>query len=189
MRLFVAIDLSAETRTLVGEIQERLETQLIMARRAPRITWVKPEAAHVTLQFLGETPDSQVERITGALGSPRLANEPLAVLWGGLGTFPETRQPRVVWLGATTGAKELSTLAGNVRERLAGVGVEQDARPFRPHITVGRVRDAGIGVNWPDALKRVLFAPSASRVDHVTLYRSQLSPRGPTYTAVANFAL
>jgi 2'-5' RNA ligase len=188
MRLFVAIDLSAETRTLVGEIQARLEAQLLLARRAPRITWVKPEAAHVTLQFLGETSDSQVERLTGALGSPRLANEPFAVLWGALGTFPETRQPRVVWLGAATGAKELSTLAGNVRERLAVIGVERDARPFRSHITIGRVRDPGI-VNWPGVLKRVLFAPSASRVDHVTLYRSQLSPRGPTYTAVANFTL
>ena len=188
MRLFVAIDLSAATRTLVREVQERLEAQLLMGRKAPRITWVKPEAAHVTLQFLGETSESQAERIIGALGSPRVVNEPFEVSWGALGTFPETRQPRVVWLGATSGAKDLIALARNVRERLAGAGGEPDGRPFRPHITIGRVRDVGTRVNWPDAMRRVLFAPSRSAVDHVTLFRSQLSPRGPTYTSVATFS-
>ena len=189
MRLFVAVDLSPETRAEVGDVQEKLEVALSNGRRLPRINWVNPEAAHVTLQFLGETPEPHLTRIINTLGAQRLADRPFEVTWGVLGTFPDARKPRVLWVGATTEAHQLSALALIVRERLTAVGVEDDARAFRAHVTIARVKDPGVAVNWTRVLSAVQITPTVTRVDHVTLYHSQLSPKGSRYTAIATFQL
>ena len=186
MRLFVAVDLSPETREQVGALRQQLESRL-RGRRAPRLTWVRPEVAHVTLGFIGEVPDRTLDQILASVGSPRLPNGPFNVLWSTVGAFPDQRKPRVLWLGATSGAESLIALARTVRERLKGMTAADEDRPFRPHVTIARVRDPGSGVGWPEALSGVHLRMTATHVDHVTLYRSQLSPKGPHYTPLATF--
>ena len=80
MRLFVAVDLSPETRAQLGAVREQIDS-LLNGRRAPRITWVKPEVAHLTVQFLGEVADHDVDQVTGALGGHSLADGPFVVSW------------------------------------------------------------------------------------------------------------
>ena len=186
MRLFVAVDLSPETRAQVSDVQGQLGVALA-SRRPPRISWVKPDGAHVTMRFLGEVPEQYVERIANLLGSRQLADRRFEIVWETVGAFPDLRKPRVLWIGATSGTESLGALAGVVRERLATVGSATEDRPFRPHVTIARVRDPGIGVSWPTALSKVHLTPTISPVDHVTLYQSQLSPKGPRYTAMATF--
>lgn len=185
MRLFVAVDLSPETRAQVSDVQEQLGAALA-SRRPPRISWVKPDVAHVTMRFLGEVPEQHAERIANLLGSRQLVDRRFEIAWETVGAFPDVRKPRVLWIGATRGTDSLGALAGVVRERLATVGADED-RPFRPHVTIARVRDPGVGVSWPTVLSKVHLTPTVSQVDHVTLYRSQLSPKGPRYTAMATF--
>jgi 2'-5' RNA ligase len=188
MRLFVAVDLSPETRDQVRALRQQLESRLT-GRRSPRLTWAKPEAAHVTLAFLGEMPDRAVDRLVAALGSSRLPGGRFDVSWNAVGAFPNHRKPRVLWLGATDGAESLTSLAQVVRERLEGMAVAGVDRAFQPHVTIARVRDPGTGVTWSEALSQVRPGHTTSHVDHVTLYRSQLSPKGPHYSPLAAFEL
>ncbi len=188
MRLFVAVDLSPETRAQLGAVREQIDSSL-NGRRAPRITWVKPEVAHLTVQFLGEVADHDVDQVTGALGGHSLADGPFVVSWDALGAFPDTRRPRVLWLGAASGTESMQALAREVRKRLAAVAIVDEDRPFRAHVTVARVRDPGSGVRWSDIVSSVRPGRTMMHVDHVTLYHSQLSPDGPRYTALATWTL
>jgi RNA 2',3'-cyclic 3'-phosphodiesterase len=188
MRLFVAVDLSPETRAQLSAVREQIDS-LLNGRRAPRITWVKPEVAHLTVQFLGDVADDDVDRVIGALGGHSLADGPFVVSWDALGAFPDTRRPRVLWLGAASGTESMQALAREARKRLAAVAIVDEDRPFRAHVTVARVRDPGSGVRWSDIVSNVRPGRTRMPVDHVTLYHSQLSPHGPRYTALATWTL
>ena len=187
MRLFVAADVSTETRGQVRAIREQLIPILEASRRAPRVTWVHEEGAHVTLRFIGEVTDERADRIQAALTSA-VAQRPFEIRWDRLGTFPGGAAPRVIWLGGSNGGDRLAELAQHVEFRLTPVIGTGEVRPFKGHLTIGRVREPGRLV-WADALARVDLEPTVTRIDHITLYRSQLSPKGPTYTEVLRTVL
>src|ERR671910_944127 len=117
MRLFVAADVSEQTRAQLVSVREQLESSLAGARKPPRITWVKPENAHVTMRFIGEVAEDRAAVIRTALNG-HFTMPPFEVRWSTAGTFPAGRSPHVVWLGATAGAEELSRLAHAVSDRL-----------------------------------------------------------------------
>lgn len=180
MRLFVAADVGDRTRAQIRAIREQLIPELAASRRAPRVTWVREDGAHVTLRFIGEVSDECGAEVKAAL-SPDLALGPFQVRWDRVGTFPGGRSPRVLWIGASSGGEQLAELARLVDERLSSVVGPGESRPFKAHLTVGRIKEPGRFV-WAEAVSRLDIEPSVTRVDHVTLYRSRLSPKGPTYT-------
>jgi RNA 2',3'-cyclic 3'-phosphodiesterase len=188
MRLFLAADVSAETRAQIRAAREQLQRRLEQARRPPRVAWVKDEAVHVTLRFLGEVPDTQVTRLESALGAA-FPVSPFEVRWEGLGTFPGGGVPRVIWIGATDGSSLLTTLAELVSARVEAIVGASETRQFTPHLTIGRVKDSGREVGWRTVVAGVALAPTTSVIDHVTLYRSRPSPNGPTYTEIARARL
>ena len=149
----------------------------------PRITWVAPGAAHVTLRFLGHVPDDMLSTIQGALTAIRVA--PFEVRWETVGTFGGLRNPRVIWVAPTLGTDQLKSLAEQVNTQLDPVVGPGESRPFKPHLTFGRVREAGRRVDWAQALAAVRWTPTVSLVDRIVLYESRLSPKGPTYTALS----
>jgi 2'-5' RNA ligase len=183
MRLFVAFDIDDRTRAQLAAARDALDAACRTARVPPRVTWVNPDIAHVTVRFIGETPDEHVARIQDALGS--LVIQPFDVTWGTIGTFGGARHPRVLWVGATTGVAELTALATDVNGALDGLLGPGEDRAFKAHITLGRVRDGGRGVDWERALSTFSWQQTVTRVSAVTLYRSRLSPKGPTYTALS----
>jgi 2'-5' RNA ligase len=183
MRLFVAADISDKTRTALRSVRESIATRIATARMPPRVTWVKDEAAHVTLRFIGHVTDEIGAAIAGALAEP-FDLAPFRVRWATIGTFPGGRSPRVVWMGATDGAEELATLATLVTKRLESIIGPGEERPFKPHLTIGRIKVPGRRVDWPRIVAEARPKPTITRVDHVTLYQSRLSPKGPTYSAL-----
>lgn len=192
MRLFVAADISGDTRAAMRTARAAIDAALASAIVSPRITWVKDHAAHVTLRFIGEVQDDVAQRAAAALAAPL----PLArfdVEWTEIGVFPPgrsgLRHPRALWLGASRGGDRLSALAAAVDERLRRVVGQGGDRAHTPHVTLGRVKVNGKGVSWADILTAARPAPTLSRIDHATLYRSELSSRGPTYTAVVRCEL
>lgn len=188
VRLFVAADIDDATRAGIRSAREQLLRALPAAAGAPRVTWVAEQSAHVTVRFVGEVSDPVAAAIAAALAPP-LACAPFDVRWHRLSTFPAGRSPRVVWLGAVGGIEpfvELARLVGDRLDPLLGPG---EARPFTPHVTIGRVKDPGRRVDWPAILSRVHIEPTMTRVNHVTLYRSRTSPKGATYTEVSRTAL
>lgn len=188
MRLFVAVDVSDETRAQLRRVRHRLERRLAAGQRPPRITWVAAEVAHVTLRFIGEVPEPVAERVRHAM--ERAFDQPVFEMqWMGLGTFPRGRTLRVIWIAPSAGSDAAVSLAAAVNDRLDQIVGAGDARPFRPHLAVGRIKDAGSGIDWQEMLGAIRTGTTRSRVDHVTLYRSRLSPNGPTYTALSKTTL
>ena len=187
MRLFVAVDIDDKTRAQLALARAALQAVLDQARVAPRVTWVRDESAHVTMRFIGETPEPVATKIERALMSPWPV-PPFDVQWCHLGAFPTPRRPRVLWVGPRS-ADVLVRLAEAVNQKLDPLIGPGETRPVTPHLTLGRVKESGNGVEWPRALAARPWVETTTRVDHVTLYVSRLSPKGPTYTALCKAPL
>ena len=183
MRLFVAVDIDDGTRAQLTPARRALEAVIDTAQVIPRVTWVKETAAHLTLCFLGEVADDRVTDIQQKLSQVRV--ERFDLTWGTVGEFGGWRHPRVIWIAPTTGIAPLAEVAAHVQEALEPFCNEREKRPFKAHLTIGRVREPGRNVDWRSALAGVVIEPSVTHVDRVTLYQSRLSPKGPTYTALS----
>ena len=189
MRVFVAVDVGDAVRREVARVVSTLTVKLEAAKTPPKVVWVKPAALHVTVRFIGEVEPTAVERLQELL-MPPIPVAPFELRWRGIGTFPSARQPRALWLGVIGGAASLAQVEAEVSRRLAGVNaVELDDRVLLPHLTLGRVKMAGAGVDWPKILQSVEVRHVTSVVDRVTLYRSQLSQQGPHYTGLVSAPL
>jgi len=189
MRVFVAVDVGDAVRHEVTRVISTLTGKLEAVKTPPKVVWVKPSALHVTIKFIGEVEPPDVERLQELLAPP-IAVAPFAITWRGIGTFPSAKNPRALWLGVTNGAAQLAAIEAEVSRRLAGVNaVELDDRALLPHLTIGRVKMAGAGIDWPKILKAVEVRHVTSAIDRVTLYRSQLSQQGPHYTGLVSAAL
>ena len=188
MRLFVGIEISpavvAATLDLIAELQTA------SAKLAPqsRITWVTAERLHITIRFIGHVDDTRVDEIRAVLAPP-LALDPFNLTIAGVGTFPPKGSPRVVWAGLTAGHDQLMATERTVSERLARAGVPREERPYNPHLTLARVRDAA-GLRSATLVGSVReLSLGTTSVDAITLFESRLSPKGPTYVALSRTPL
>ena len=192
MRVFVAIDIGDDVRREAGRVIAALTGKLEAVKTPPKIAWVKPAALHVTIKFIGEVEEAEVERLKPLLAPP-IALPPFEVQWRGIGTFPNNRHPRALWLGVTNGAAQLAALEAEVSRRVAGIytalAIELSERALLPHLTLGRVKMAGAGIDWPKILQACEVRKITSRVDRVVLYRSVLSQYGPNYTELVSAPL
>ena len=182
MRLFVAW---SAPESLAGEI----DAHLARARLdLPRASWTRPGQFHVTLAFIGEQKEMNVGPLKDALAMsiPTIARFELRV--GDVGSFPNERRPRVVWLGMA--AQELETLAGVARNAILQSGVDYDRKPFRAHLTLARTKERWSG----DDVGRVSSAllplqGRVSAVDSIALYSSVLGNRGARHEVLQRFNL
>ena len=186
-RVFVAIDVGAAVRTEAARVIQVITNKIDAVKTPPKITWVKPAALHVTLRFIGEVAEAALPALCQQLAPP-FAMAPFEVEWRGVGTFPSPRHPRALWLGVVAGGSPLGALEAEVSRRLAGT-IDPEARPLLPHLTLGRIKMAGAGVDWPKLLQSVEVRGARSVVDRVTLYRSQLAQKGPHYTGLVSAPL
>ncbi len=116
--------------------------------------------------------------------------KPFDVQWRGIGTFPNNKHPRALWLGVINGAGPLAEIEAEVSRRFAGpAAVEIEDRALLPHLTLGRVKMAGEGVDWPKILQACEVKHAVTRVDRVALYQSRLSQHGPHYTELVSTQL
>jgi RNA 2',3'-cyclic 3'-phosphodiesterase len=182
MRCFVAIDLPPDVRDTLGAAAERLRA---VAPRAD-VRWTAVTAMHLTLAFLGEVAEERVTAIRDALVGVTSWTPPIALVCGALGTFPGAARPRVVWAGIVDGLRELGLLAAGVADALEPLGFAPERRPFRGHVTLGRVRSPrGFSplARELDAAGRATFGRWTA--SHVVLYRSHLHRTGSVYEALA----
>jgi RNA 2',3'-cyclic 3'-phosphodiesterase len=182
IRAFLAI---RPTDDVIGRLTEM---QSELAESGADVRWVSAETMHLTIQFLGEVQESEVPEIERGLRQGLGALSPFDIECRGLGVFPSQKRPRVVWVGLHGAG--IGTLAERTEIVLSPLGFPPQERELNPHVTLGRVRSAR---GW-DALGRLLKASGdrsfgTSRIDHITLYRSQLRPDGAIYTPLVRFLL
>lgn len=184
MRLFAAIDLPDDARRAIAAKQARVRRAL--GEGAP-VKWVRPEQMHLTLVFIGEVPEDRVPAFVAAMQQP-IAQAPFALTFAGTGVFPPRGAPRVLWIGVEEGSAAAVALQAAVAARLAAFGVTPEARPYSPHLTLGRWRDPR-----PSDKRRLPDSDTAvvARIEvaAVTLFQSRISSSGPAYTALATAPL
>ncbi|MEO8879161.1 MAG: RNA 2',3'-cyclic phosphodiesterase [Gemmatimonadaceae bacterium] len=184
MRLFLALELDArERRAICLAIAP-------MKKAAPEATWAREENLHLSIKFFGEQPDTAPAQLVIILGAIARAQQPLDLRISGLGAFPNLRAPRVVWMGVQHDPR-LELMHHDVEATCAASGFALDARAFRPHITLARVRE-----EMPLANARALAVAARAvgykgvqQVTALTLLESTHAPGGPRYTAVASIPL
>lgn len=182
MRLFVAIDLSDEVRRAVAAEQKRIAR--ILAPGDTSLKWVRPEHLHLTLAFIGNVEEPDAAPIVDAMAQP-IGTDSFGVAFGGPGVFPPRGAPRVLWLGLAAGAAEVIEIQRVVVNRLGAAHAALDRRLFHPHLTLARWRSSRVAVaRQAMAADRGATTPRMA-VDAATLYRSRLTPTGPTYTPLA----
>ena len=189
LRTFIAIELDQELRQKLADVQSRL------GREVPpqAVRWVRPEAIHLTLKFLGDTNQDQVEQVKEALARAAGEASPFEFTVGGVGCFPNTRRPRVVWIGLHEPTGVLRRLRDAVEAQVAPLGFPTERRPFSPHLTLGRVhrRTSSSDVR---ALGEIIAASTVGdidemRVGEVCYIKSDLRPSGAVYTALSRAPL
>jgi 2'-5' RNA ligase len=180
VRLFVGIELdravAAAAASLTDELRRRAQR---MAPRA-RITWIPEERFHLTVRFIGNADDDAQRAIQREL-EPPLGLAPFDISLLGTGAFPSSGRPQVLWVGLAAGLESLRQIETEVSRRLERAGVRREERPYGPHLTLARVRDAA-GLRSRALFDGLEATPlGTSRVEAITLFESRLSPGGPTY--------
>ncbi len=183
MRTFIAIDITAEIRERLIEFVEKHRPLFANAR------WIRPEGAHITLKFLGEIDLEQKDRIEAALS--RVKATPFDIRVRGVGFFPGTRAPRVLWAGTEAG-EPLAALASYVEKELAPLGFAKEKQAYRPHLTLARL-DPKKTKNSASAAQDLIERPQPDfgtmTATEFFLYQSKLSPHGSHYAKLARFVL
>ena len=173
VRAFLAIPLNEEVRQALTELQRTL------AADWPGVRWTRPESLHLTLRFFGDLPEECLEKIGEVMLSVKSFTAPFSAPVRGLGAFPSTTRPRVIWAGVQ-GGKPLASLYTQLENGLSGIGLLPEERPFTPHLTLGRCRIPFGGA--AKVLNRYRLANFGSlKVDRLILYESQLGPDGAVH--------
>jgi len=176
MRLFIAIELPEDLKRTLG----RLGTDIPEARRVPT------EQMHLTLAFLDEVEEEVVERLAVQLA--RIREPEFQLSFSSHGCFPDRRRARVLWIGVEP-HRRLLHLACAVREAVLACGIQQEERPFSPHITLARLKlppSRGLDTFLDQPRRRAL---PPFRVQAFTLFQSRLAPQGAVHVPLRRFAL
>ena len=157
----------------------------MLAAPKARVRWVEPANLHITIWFLGEVREPQVEELVAALQKP-LDVRPFSLRIGGAGAFPPSGPLRALWLGLVAGRDGLIDIHGELRPRLMLLGFQPEKRPYSPHLTIARVKD--IHSQDAAAVRRVLREDDDGvgecEVVSATLFVSRPTSRGSQYEAL-----
>ena len=184
MRLFLAVDFGADVRRAI------LEATAPLRALVPEVGWIPEDRLHLTLKFLDERPDTFVAPLTAAMERVGRRHWPVPVRLRGVGAFPTLRRARVLWVGIAPTPK-LELLQNDVEEACASLGVDVDGKPFRPHLTIGRLR----GDEDPDTVRelartaRSIHFRAEAVVSSIELIHSTLASGGPRYVRLADAPL
>ena len=185
MRCFIAFEVPEDFQESLGGIQAKLRAA------GADVKWALARSIHLTVKFLGDVRDEDVPKTCDVMSAVAAAARPMELSIRGLGTFPPGGTPRVVWAGLTGDVEPLVTLVASLERGIAdAVGIAPEARPFHPHLTVGRVRSA----RGADRLLKALASAGPADVgtftaDELVLFMSELTREGPVHTPMARAPL
>ncbi|MBI5167092.1 MAG: RNA 2',3'-cyclic phosphodiesterase [candidate division NC10 bacterium] len=184
IRSFIAVNLTEGLRQPLSQLQE------VLRAPAADVSWVRPENLHLTLKFLGEVSAKRLDTVKVVLQGIARTMPPFILSLSGLGAFPNSRAPRVVWVGIQDGALELQRLQEGLETALGLRGFPREGRSYTPHLTLGRVRSPRNREGLAECLSTLKAEYlGGMQVERVDLMRSDLSPKGAIYTILEGFPL
>jgi len=182
LRLFIAINFPDELRAALHAAMEPLRAA------GPDVRWVDAPRIHLTVKFLGEHPDGAVAPLVTSLTRIAAGYEPIPLALRGLNAFPNLRRPRVVWLGVSADPK-LELLHHDVEAACAELGHPLVGRTYRPHVTLGRVRERALDPAALAVAARGITYEGALDAEALDLMVSEHAGGAPGYRVVGSAAL
>jgi 2'-5' RNA ligase len=190
-RLFIAVPVPPAVTDQLAYLIEDLSVRDLPVR------WTAPNALHLTLHFIGEVPQERSELLRMSFANLSLRGGAIKLSTGRLGTFPNAKRPRVLWMGLDGQTDKLAAVRDEVGAMLARQDIEVDTGPFKPHLTLGRARDT-VDRLFPYKLTEAFKSTSVREivdttieftVSDVVLYRSHLERSGASYEQLASLRL
>jgi len=183
LRTFVALVLPEDACRVIEREQQDL------ADKVSGVKWVDPCTVHMTLVFLGSTASAAIAKIGTVMRQAAEHCNPIAFTLQGIGAFPHTRSPKVLWAGIRN-CNALLDLQQQIAGGLAPLGFQKDKKQFQPHITLGRVRDGSARSVLGTLLeKRQNQKYGEFMADRLVFVQSDLRPSGPVYTILQEIKL
>lgn len=174
IRSFIAIDISDEVRKALKEFMDELK------QVGENVRWVRVEGIHLTLKFLGNIRPALIPQILKALEKSVAGIGHLRMEVKGTGAFPNSKKPRVFWVGVNEQSGKLNQLASALDKELSNLGFKEEDRSFKPHLTLGRVQ--GKVAKVCDIIREMEDKNFGEfEATEVILFRSELKPTGAEY--------
>ena len=185
IRAFLAIEPPEDILQAMSRLQEKLKREI-----SGRISWTKPQGQHLTLKFFGDITAEDIKIICAAVENCIASGSSLNLKIEKMGVFPDARRPQVLWCGVTGDVEKLSVLQKQLDSDFASIGFPKEDRPFRAHLTLGRIKESRGLSGISEALtKHNAFAAGEFGCKELILFQSRLLQQGAVYTKLAEFPL
>jgi 2'-5' RNA ligase len=184
IRSFIAVELPDDVLSAVSRVQGQLKSYGF------RTKWVRPANIHVTLKFLGDIDSGTIDAIASAMVSAAEGCAPISLSAKGIGVFPNTKRPRVLWAGLTGEVNLLIDLQRKLDDRLSDIGFAKERRSFKGHLTLGRFKAR---VNSSEITRALTefedFETQSFMARELILFKSELRPSGAVYSKLEGISL
>ena len=175
IRLFIAWPLSQEIEQELGRIS------FLLKQKGGRVSWVAPTNIHLTARFLGDTDEKLVCEIGALMDKVAATSTPVECTLDRLGAFPDLKRPRVIWVGFGPNTEPLAKMSDALERGAQELGFAPETKRFRPHLTLGRVKDADRLEGLMMAVQQFRVTPMSFVFDRLVLFKSTLTPSGAIY--------
>jgi 2'-5' RNA ligase len=187
VRVFIAIDIDDKIRKAIADLQKKIASKVDIKKGD--LKWVEPNNIHLTLKFLGEISNEQLEEVKEIVNTVAQAHQKFNLEIESVGSFGG-RSAKVVWVGAGKGTDVLLALQKDLDDLLEQAGYPKEEREFSAHLTLCRVNHPIAGLKMSEALPQFSHLRLGSiSADAIYIYQSQLTPAGPNYTLLSDFKL
>jgi 2'-5' RNA ligase len=184
IRTFIAVEIPEYIISSIRGLQQGLKDYGI------DMGWIRPENIHITLKFLGNVEAADINKIYGAIYNTTDGVASISLKAKGVGVFPGIIRPRVLWVGLTGQLEFLMRLQQTLDENLKAIGFPKEKRPFKGHLTIGRIKAKINNKIFVDALRAFSHFESETFIaDKIILFKSELKPQGAVYTNLASASL
>lgn len=184
IRAFIAIPIPDIIASNIHKLQ------LSLQKSSAEVRWVSAYNYHLTIKFLGDITTSQINDVKEAIYCGIMNLKPFSLNFSGVGGFPNDNKPRVIWVGTLQGKNDVMTLQNQIDTQLHKLGFELDSKQFFPHLTIGRIKKPNSNRSLRVLMeeKKGYVSPAFS-VSSISLFKSELTPKGPIYTSLEDFFL
>jgi len=185
IRSFLAFELPPPIREALIDLFAKVRRISLDAK------WVRPEGIHLTVVFMGSVREDDIPVMAEFIGGVCSSYGPFTMGLKGMGCFPNSRRPRVLWLGVEGSLERMSRLRNEIQKGLVPFGIREEDRDFRPHLTLARFKTPFGKTGELEKLMtehRGLTSPACS-LNELVLFRSDLRPGGAVYTKLRSWQM
>jgi 2'-5' RNA ligase len=180
-RVFCAVELPGAVRARLEDHVHRLRKEVPDAGAS----WSRVENIHLTLKFFGNVEVKRIARISEAAVRAVKQVSRFQIRVGETGVFPRPSRPQVLWIGVSDPSGQLTALQEKLEDECAAKGFPKEDRAYSPHLTIARLRRPESARQIAEAHLKMQFEPIEIELKEIVLFRSELSPKGSTYTVIS----